>query len=76
MGKIDTDKLRNVGFVGQGDAGKTSLAEAILFASGMTDRLGSVDDGNSNFDYDDEEIRRKITISSSFHQHRQKAINA
>ena len=67
MGKIDTANLRNVGFVGQGDAGKTSLAEAVLFASGMTDRLGKVDDGNSVFDYDDEEIKRKITISSSFH---------
>jgi len=67
MGKIDTVNLRNVGFVGQGDAGKTSLAEAVLFSSGMTERLGSVDEGNSNFDYDEEESKRKITISSSLH---------
>ncbi len=67
MGKIDTANLRNVGFVGQGDAGKTSLAEAVLFAAGMTDRLGKVDEGNSNFDYDEEEIKRKITITSSLH---------
>jgi len=67
MGTIDTAKLRNVGFVGQGDAGKTSLAEAVLFAAGKTDRLGKVDDGNSNFDFEDEEIKRKITISSSLH---------
>jgi len=67
MGKIETAKLRNVGFVGQGDAGKTSLAEAVLFAAGKTDRLGKVDEGNSNFDFEDEEIKRKITISSSLH---------
>jgi len=67
MGKIDAAKLRNVGFVGQGDAGKTSLAEAVLFASGMTDRLGKVDDGSSNFDFDEVEIKRKITINSSLH---------
>ena len=67
MGTIDIAKLRNVGFVGQGDSGKTSLAEAVIFAAGKTDRLGKVDDGNSNFDYEDEEIKRKITISSSLH---------
>ena len=62
MGTIDIAKLRNVGFVGQGDSGKTSLAEAVIFAAGKTDRLGKVDEGNSNFDYEEEEIRRKITI--------------
>jgi elongation factor G len=67
MGTIDIAKLRNVGFVGQGDAGKTSLAEALLFAAGKTDRLGKVDEGNSNFDYEDEEIKRKISITSSLH---------
>ncbi|MBE0501244.1 MAG: elongation factor G [Desulfuromonadales bacterium] len=67
MGTVDIAKLRNVGFVGQGDSGKTSLAEALLFAAGKTDRLGKVDEGNSNFDYEDEEIKRKITITSSLH---------
>ena len=65
MGKYETAKLRNLGIVGQGDAGKTSLTEAILFNTGMTDRLGRVDDGTSTMDYEPEEIKRQITISSS-----------
>jgi len=65
MGKYETAKLRNLGIVGQGDAGKTSLTEAILFNTGMTDRLGRVDDGTSTMDYEPEEIKRRITISSS-----------
>lgn len=67
MAKYDTAKLRNLGIVAHGGAGKTSLAEAILFTSGMTDRLGRVDDGTSNLDFEPEEIKRKITISSSLH---------
>jgi len=65
MGKYETAKLRNLGIVGQGDAGKTSLTEAILFNTGMTDRLGRVDDGTSTMDFEPEEIKRQITISSS-----------
>ncbi len=65
MGKYDTTKIRNLGIVGQGDAGKTSLTEAILFNTGMTDRLGRVDDGTSTMDFEPEEIKRGITISSS-----------
>ncbi|HEX9023324.1 MAG TPA: GTP-binding protein, partial [Geobacteraceae bacterium] len=67
MAKYDTAKLRNVGIVAHGGAGKTSLAEAILFTSKMTDRLGSVDEGTSNLDYEPEEIKRKITISAALH---------
>ena len=67
MAKYDTAKLRNLGIIAHGGAGKTSLTEAILFSSGMTDRLGKVDDGTSNMDYEPEEIKRKITISSSLH---------
>ena len=65
MGKYETAKLRNLGIVGQGDAGKTSLTEAILYNTGMTDRLGRVDDGTSTMDFEPEEIKRQITISSS-----------
>jgi elongation factor G len=65
MGKHDTDKLRNLGIVACGGAGKTSLTEAILFSTGRTDRFGRVDDGTSNMDFEPEEIKRKITISSS-----------
>jgi elongation factor G len=67
MAKFATEKLRNLGIVGQGDAGKTSLVEAILYNTGMTDRLGKVDDGSSNMDFEPEETKRKITISSKLH---------
>jgi len=56
--------IRNVGIVGHGGSGKTSLISAILFDTGATNRLGRVDDGNAPTDYDDEEIERKITISA------------
>jgi elongation factor G len=65
MAKYDTSKIRNLGIVAHGGAGKTSLSEAILFDAGMIDRLGRVDDGTSTMDYEPEEIKRKISISSS-----------
>jgi elongation factor G len=65
MGKYDTAKIRNLGIIAHGGAGKTSLSEAILFNSGMIDRLGRVDDGTSTMDFEPEEIKRKISITSS-----------
>lgn len=65
MGKYDTAKIRNLGIIAHGGAGKTSLAEAILFNAGMIDRLGKVDDGTSTMDFEPEEIKRKISITSS-----------
>ncbi|MFZ5943537.1 MAG: elongation factor G [Bacillota bacterium] len=59
------DKIRNVGIVAHGGAGKTSLAEAILFNAGLTSRLGKVDDGTTVTDYLPEEIKRKVTITST-----------
>jgi len=56
--------IRNVGIVGHGGSGKTSLISAILFDTGATNRLGRVDDGNAPTDYDEDEIERKITISA------------
>lgn len=61
------EQLRNVGLISHVGAGKTSLAEAILFNGKATTRLGNVDDGTSNLDYEPEETKRKITISTSFH---------
>jgi elongation factor G len=56
--------IRNVGIVGHGGSGKTSLVSAILFDTGATNRLGRVDDGNAPTDYDEDEIERRITIST------------
>ncbi|TET22373.1 MAG: GTP-binding protein, partial [Candidatus Cloacimonadota bacterium] len=55
--------IRNVMLCGHGGVGKTTIAEAMLFNSGVLTRLGRVDDGNSAMDYDQLEIDRKVTIS-------------
>ncbi|HEY3363774.1 MAG TPA: elongation factor G [Symbiobacteriaceae bacterium] len=61
--RFAVEKVRNLALIAHGGAGKTSLAEAMLFTAGGTDRLGRVDDGNSVMDFDPEEIRRKVSIS-------------
>ncbi len=65
MGKYDTTKLRNLGIVAHNSAGKTSLVEAILYNTGMTTTLGKVDLGTSSMDFEEEEIKRKATLSAS-----------
>lgn len=65
MKEYKSDKLRNVGIVAHGGAGKTSLTEALLFNAGAVTRLGRVDDGSSTADFEPEEIKRKVTISAS-----------
>ncbi|HEX9264618.1 MAG TPA: elongation factor G [Candidatus Binatia bacterium] len=67
MAVAELDKLRNVGILGQGGSGKTSLGEAMLFAAGATQRLGKVLDGTSVLDHEPEEIKHHVSISTAFH---------
>ena len=62
------DKLRNVALVAHGGAGKTSLAEVMLYNVGHTNRLGRVEEGNTVMDYEPEELKRQTSISTSFAQ--------
>ncbi|SFL87609.1 elongation factor G [Pelosinus propionicus] len=65
MKEYRSDKLRSVGIVAHGGAGKTSVAEALLFNAGATTRIGRVDDGTTTTDFEPEEIKRKVTISAA-----------
>ena len=65
MAKHKVEDIRNIALVGHGNAGKTSLADALLFAAKAVDRRGSVDEGTSISDYDDEEKKRRISIDTS-----------
>jgi len=58
-------KIRNVGIVGHQGSGKTSLTEALVFNTGVTTRLGKVEDGNTVADYHPEELKRKSTVNTS-----------
>jgi elongation factor G len=64
MKSYNTEWIRNVGIVGHGDTGKTQLVSSLLFAAGMTPRLGKVTDGSTITDWDEEEIARKISINT------------
>src|SRR5215472_7413283 len=65
MRVYDSKDLRNVGVVGHGHSGKTSLTAGLLFTAGASNRLTRADEGNTITDFDDEEIQRKITISTA-----------
>ncbi len=77
MKEYGTENIRNVGIIGHGNAGKTSLVEAMLFTSGNSDRLGKVGDNSSVMDFDPDEIKRGISINVSlgFCEWKNKKIN-
>jgi len=60
----ESNDIRNVGLIGHGNSGKTTLAAGILYTTGATNRLTRVDEGNTITDFDDDEIQRKVTIST------------
>ncbi|MFA5026338.1 MAG: elongation factor G [Candidatus Methylomirabilota bacterium] len=65
MKRPETAKIRNIAIVAHGSAGKTTLTEAMLYSAGATTRLGRVEDGTTVTDFDDDEIRRRISISTA-----------
>ncbi|WP_295086603.1 elongation factor G [Ruminococcus sp.] len=65
MKEYDVNKVKNIAFAGHNGSGKTSLAEAVLFKAGASDRLGKTADGTTVCDYDPEEIKRQISIGTS-----------
>jgi elongation factor G len=67
---METKDLRNIALISHGGAGKTSLADAMLFDAKVNTRLGMVDEGTSLFDYEPEELKRRKTLCSSLHHFR------
>ncbi len=65
MKEYTTEFIRNIALVSHGSAGKTMLAEAFLHFTGATTRLGKIEDGTTASDYDEEEIRRKLSLYTS-----------
>ncbi len=61
-------KMRNLALAGHGGAGKTSLAEAMLFKAGVLSRLGRVEEGNTAMDFQPEEVKKQQSVSSAFHK--------
>ena len=81
MARIDPERIRNVALLGHSHDGKTSLAEAMLYAGGAVDRLGRPDAGNTTFDFEPEEVKRKISIGTAvahltWHDHKINLLDA
>lgn len=69
-----TDEIRNVVLLGHGGSGKTSLAEAMAYVSGATNRMGKITDGNTISDFDKEEQKREFSISTSLIRRKPRSI--
>src|SRR5690554_3860845 len=63
MKKYSSEAIRNIALISHGGAGKTSLAEALLFTSGAVNRLGNIESGTTTTDYDPDEIKKQVTIN-------------
>jgi len=81
MKEYTTEFLRNIALVAHGGAGKTMMTEAFLHFTGATTRLGKVEEGTTASDYEEDEIRRKISLSISvipveYHDHKINLLDA
>jgi elongation factor G len=65
MKEYATEFIRNVAFISHGGGGKTSLGEALLYLTGAVNRMGKIEEGNTIADFEDEEIRRKLSLSTA-----------
>jgi elongation factor G len=65
---VNAEQIRNIALVAHNGAGKTSLAEIMLFKAGKSNRVGRVEDGNTQMDFEPEELKRQTSISSGIHQ--------
>lgn len=63
MKKYPSEAIRNIALISHGGAGKTSLAEALLYTGGAVNRLGNIEAGTTTTDYDPDEIKRQVTIN-------------
>src|SRR5256714_10639236 len=81
LGRVDPERIRNVALLGHSHDGRPSLAEAMLYAGGTVDRLGRPDAGNTTFDFEPEEVKRKISIGTAvahltWHDHKINLLDA
>ena len=65
MPSVTSDRLRNIVLLSHSGAGKTILSEALLYAAGVTNRMGTVEDGTTVSDYEAEEARRQSSVQVS-----------
>ena len=68
MKKFETEKIKNICLLGHGSSGKSTLADTMLYISGNTDRIGNTESGSLTMDFDAEEKKRGISISTSVYQ--------
>ena len=68
MKQYDITKIKSIALLGHGSSGKTTLAESILFAAGVTARIGKTADGSAIMDFDAEEKKRGVSVSTAVYQ--------